>query len=190
MSPLSTHFWLLRGLRLCGPSESRHICYEFMIVMFMSCLSDNILQTLSPFCTCSVLSIPPSAMFLGPRGSSVKVMFTADPSTVLYSQHLVQLWIFAFTSIHSKERFLWWRLRVALRRWFYVMSVHLRSCLSDLFSLRFWIISAVLGKVGLLLGWPLRLIMELLDTFLGVMTVLCHWDTSCLVVRNTGFLSA
>lgn len=47
--------------------------------MPMSCLSDSVLQPFSPSRTPSVLSAPPSAMFLGPRGSSVNVVFSVDP---------------------------------------------------------------------------------------------------------------
>lgn len=182
INPLSVCFWLFGELRLCGSSVSRHIVCEFMTAVVMLCLGDSILQPPFPiFCLfCSFCFV--FWMILGPQGISVSVLFSANPSTVLYFQHVVQPWIFALTSMHCNERLLLIMLKAALRRWLNAMSIHLWNMPSDLFSHEFWIRFTILGMNGLLLGWALRSVMEQLTTFLGTMTVLYKWDTSCLTV--------
>lgn len=58
---------------------------------------------------------PPHTLrcFLSLRGGDGNVLFGAEHSSILYSQHLRQLWGSAFTTVHSKEQLLSLRVSTA-----------------------------------------------------------------------------
>lgn len=125
MSPLSLHSLLLEGTNSCGLC-SDHNSFDSGLPWFsVSCLEDVILQMLLQSYIFYILSVPFSELFLEPYKGGVNFLNSAEPSTTVYSQHLMETWVTA--------KYFCFRLRIPFvcgykhRYLFHDMTIDLRS---------------------------------------------------------------